>query len=108
MHSLAVVARCLELRIQAGRGGLRQKGETQLQKTPSSVVRSAHSENSADLLVVGCAAAVHAVVVEAEGAVVEGDSGIPPKSVNLARAVVTALVCEWAWHVELRAECHKV
>ena len=43
-----------------------------------------------------------------EGAVVEGDSGIPPKIANLVRAVVTALACEWAWHVVLRVEYRMV
>ena len=90
MHSLAVEAEYLEPRVQAGREGSWQKGEMQ-QRTLSFVASLAHFENSADLLVGGGAAVVvHVEVVEVEGAAVEGDSGIPLKLVNLARAVVTA------------------
>lgn len=95
MYLLVVEAECSESIIRAGREGSRWKGEMQQRKL-SFVASLACFENSADLLVGGgggagaAAAVVHVEVVEAEGAVVEGDSGIPLKLVNLARAVVTA------------------
>lgn len=88
MRSLAAEAGYSKPKIRAGRGGLRQKGETQ-RKTPSFVASLAHFESFVDLLV-GDGGGVCVVAVEVEGAAVEVDSGIPPKLVNLARAAVTA------------------
>ena len=87
-----------EPKIRAEREGSRQKAEMQ-RKIPSFVVvvvsLVVRFENFADLLGCGCGYGVDDVVVvvavEVEGpAVVEGDSDIPLKLVNLARAVATA------------------
>ena len=87
------------------------------QKIPSFVASWTNFENSVHLFgdggaVVVVEGQVHVcpVIALMRGAVgVGGDSGIPPMlSVNLARAVATALVCGWAWHVVSHVECRKV